>query len=267
MILRAEDLGGGYGSRRVVNGIHLDIRAGEWLSVVGGNGSGKSTLVRLLSRILKPSQGRVLFQGQDLQRWDPRILSRHMAVLPQQPRVPSGLTVTQLVSLGRSPHQPWWQWQVSGTGQARVQWALEQVDLLGDAQRWVEELSGGERQRAFLALALAQDPQILLLDEPTTFLDLRYQLELLEVLRRLHQQGLTVITVLHDLNLAARYSQRIALMHQGSVVDVGSPEAVLTPEKLRQVFGLECERLQTPVGFQLCPISSVAGIPQAVVCS
>ncbi|GAB4218470.1 MAG: ABC transporter ATP-binding protein [Synechococcales cyanobacterium] len=265
-MLRAEDLAGGYGSRPVVSGITLSISAGEWLSVVGGNGSGKSTLVRLLSRLLKPSHGQVCFQGRDLQTWDPQALSRQMAVLPQQPRIPVGLTVRQLVSLGRSPHQPWWRWQVSGAGQARVQWALEQVDLLGYAHRWVEELSGGERQRAFLALALAQDPQVLLLDEPTTFLDLRYQLELLEVLRRLHQQGLTVITVLHDLNLAARYSQRMALMHQGSLVDVGSPEAMLTPETLRQVFGLECERLQTPVGLQICPMSSVGGIPQTVVC-
>jgi len=264
-MLRAEDLAGGYGSRTVVSGITLGISVGEWLSVVGGNGSGKSTLVRLLSRILKPAQGQVVFQGRDLQTWDAKALSRQLALLPQQPRIPSGLTVTQLVSLGRSPHQPWWRWQVSSTGQARVQWALEQVDLVRFAHRWVEELSGGERQRAFLALALAQDPQVLFLDEPTTFLDLRYQLELLEVLSRLHQQGLAVITVLHDLNLAARYSQRIALMYQGSLVDVGSPEAMLTPEKLRQVFGLECERLQTSVGFQVCPISSVGG--KAVVCS
>lgn len=263
MILQAENLSGGYGSRLVLQGVNLAIPAGEWLSVVGGNGSGKSTLIRLLSGFLKPHSGRVILAGRDLQTWNRQSLGRRLALLPQQPQIPAGLTVAQLVSLGRSPHQPWWRWQLSSGGRARVRWALEQVDLLPYAHRWLEELSGGERQRAFLALALAQDPQVLLLDEPTTFLDLRYQLELLEVLGRLHQQGLTVVTVLHDLNLAARFSQRIALMHQGQLLDVGSPEAVLTPEKLRQGFGLECERLQTPVGLQVCAIRSI----RSVVCS
>ncbi len=258
-ILQAENLTGGYGSRSVVRQVTLNVERGEWLSIVGPNGSGKSTLLRLLSRVLIPQAGRVYLGGRDLHaQLTPQQVARQLALLPQQQRIPAGLTVQQLVSLGRSPHQRWWEWQLTRADGQRVDKALEQTGLGSLASRRVETLSGGERQRAFLALALVQEPQVLLLDEPTTFLDLRYQLELLELLQRLKQeQGLTVITVLHDLNLAIRYSQRMALLGSGQLQAVGSPQAVLTPTLVRQVFGLEVEWISTPVGGQLCPLTSL----------
>ena len=259
-ILQVEDLSGGYGSRTVVRQVSFSVQKGEWLSIVGPNGSGKSTVLRLLSRVLIPQAGRVCLGGRDLHaQLTPQQVARQLALLPQQPRIPAGLTVRQLVSLGRSPHQPWWAWQLTRADWQRVEWALEQTGLGSLALRRVETLSGGERQRAFLALALVQEPQVLLLDEPTTFLDLRHQLELLELLQRLKQeQGLAVVTVLHDLNLAIRYSEQIALLGSGQMQALGSPLAVLTPSRVRQVFGLEVEWISTPVGPQLCPLRSTA---------
>ncbi len=257
LVLEAIDLAGGYGSKSVIDGIHLSVQRGEWLSCVGPNGSGKSTLLRLLCRLLKPQSGQVLLNGVDLQTQKSSTLARRLAMLPQYHPIPAGMSVRQLVSLGRSPHQSWWQWDLDLAGRQYVERALAQTRLLPLADQPVEALSGGERQRAFLALALAQNPQVLLLDEPTTFLDLRYQLELLELLKTLNlEQGLTVITVLHDLNLAARYSYRIALLSAGSLVALGSPPDVLTRSQLQQVFGLEVELIQTSVGLQVCPLHS-----------
>lgn len=258
-ILEAKNVWGGYGSRPVIRDLSLKVEQGEWLSIVGPNGSGKSTLLRLLSRILIPFAGCVYLNGRDLHRQlTPRQVAQQLALLPQQQRIPTGLTVRQLVSLGRSPHQPWWAWQLRQADWQRVEQALAQTGLGSLAERDLETLSGGERQRAFLAMALVQEPQVLLLDEPTTFLDLRYQLELLDLLQQLkHERGLTVITVLHDLNLAIRYSQRIALLKAGQLQVVGSPHEVLTPARVRQVFGLEVEWISTPVGRQLCPLAAV----------
>ena len=164
--------------------MNLQLDRGEWLSLLGGNGSGKSTLLKLLSRLLSPQQGIVWLDGKAIHHEPPNVVAQKMALLPQQQTVPSGLSVQQLVSLGCTPHQPWYQWELSGVDRFQVDRAmiLTQVDF---ADRAVESLSGGERQRAFLALALAQNPQVLLLDEPTTYLDLRYQLELLTLLKDL----------------------------------------------------------------------------------
>ncbi len=257
-ILEAVNLSGGYGSRMVIAGLSISIQQGEWLSLVGANGSGKSTLLRLLCRILTPQSGHVVLEGQPLADQKTDQIARQVAMVPQTQRIPEGISVRQLVSLGRSPHQPWWQWQLDPIQQGFVDLALEQTGLISLAHRRVETLSGGERQRAFLALALAQNPKILVLDEPTTFLDLRYQLELLELLKRLNrEQGLALITVLHDLNLAARFSETIALLQEGSLVARGSPEQVLTSSLLQQVFGLEAELIHTPVGLQICALRSI----------
>jgi len=255
--LESQALWGGYGSKTVIREIHLTLEAGQWLSLVGANGSGKSTLLRLLGRILQPQQGKVLLDGKLIHQQPAHRVARTLAFLPQQQTVPSGLTVRQLVSLGRTPHQPWWRWELDREDRERVEAALVQTQLEGFSERPVEHLSGGERQRAFLALALAQNPKVLLLDEPTTYLDLSYQLHLLELLKHLNHQGLAVITVLHDLNLAARYSDHLAMLHRGEIQALGSPTAVLTPENLRQVFGVEVAVLETPVGIQICPLAPV----------
>lgn len=258
MPLETQDLSGGYREIAVIRDINLGLQTGEWLSLVGANGSGKSTLLKLASRILKPFHGAVLLDGEAIHQQPAQVVAQQLALLPQQPALPAGLTVKQLVSLGRTPHQAWWQWGLSTEDEQQVQRAIAATQIEQFQQRPVEQLSGGERQRAFLALALAQNPKVLLLDEPTTFLDIRYQLQLLELLKRLNQQqGLSVITVLHDINLAARYSDRIAMLSQGEIVALGSPPDVLTPENLARVFHIQGVAIETPVGLQICPLAAV----------
>lgn len=262
--LTAQNLSGGYSKRPIIKDINLSLQPGEWLSLVGANGSGKSTLLRLFSRILLPQQGMVLLDGKAIQTQSAQSVARQLAILPQQPAIPAGLTVQQLVGLGRTPHQPWWQWDLDGEDRRAVEMAIAQTQLTALRDRPVEELSGGERQRAFLALTLAQEPQVLLLDEPTTFLDLQHQLELLDLLKTLNQQRqLTIITVLHDLNLAIRYSDRLAMLHQGAIAAIGTPAQVVTPDNLRQVFEVEAVTLHTPVGLQICLLSSCKTPPRS----
>ncbi|MFQ4137014.1 ABC transporter ATP-binding protein [Nodosilinea sp. PGN35] len=260
--LESRHLSGGYGNQPIVQGVNLAVEPGEWLCLVGANGSGKSTLLRLLSRVLKPQGGRVMLLGRDIHALSPTAVAQTLALLPQQQTLPEGLTVQQLVSLGRSPHQSWWQWDLDAEGQQRVAQALAWTELGAYRDRPVSELSGGERQRAFLALALAQAPQVLLLDEPTTFLDIHYQLQLLELLKRLNrQQGLSIVTVLHDINLAARYCDRLAMLRQGHLWAIGPPAEVLTAENLRDVFQVEVEIFTTPFGQQVFPIAASAPSP------
>jgi len=257
MPLVARHLSGGYGHRPIVTDVNLALAAGEWLSLLGANGSGKSTLLRLISRVLKPQAGVALLDGHDIHQLSPTAAAQRLALLPQQQTLPAGLTVYQLVSLGRSPHQPWWQWELDGASRDQVEKALQWTEIAPYRHRPVTELSGGERQRVLLALALAQDPKVLLLDEPTTFLDLHYQLQLLELLKRLNrQQGLSIITVLHDINLAARYSDRLALLRQGQLWAVGTPSEMLTPTLLRDVFDIDATVMDTPVGLQICPLGA-----------
>ncbi|MCW5314213.1 ATP-binding cassette domain-containing protein [Nostoc sp. KVJ3] len=259
MPLELQNLTGGYTKVPIVQDINLTLQTGEWLSLVGANGSGKSTLLKLLSRILSPQQGTVLLDGKVIHSQPANLVAQKLALLPQQQTVPVGLTVRQLVSLGRTPHQSWWQWELNAQDWVKVEAAIKKTQLEKLSDRLVEELSGGEKQRAFLALALAQEPKVLLLDEPTTFLDINYQLQLLELLKNLNQQQeLTIVTVLHELNLAARYSSRIALLKQGHLWGVGIPEEVLTSRAIAQVFGVESVIIQTPVGLQVCAISAVS---------
>ncbi len=256
MPLEAQNLVGGYTTTPIIHGIDLALQQGEWLSLVGANGSGKSTLLKLLSRILQPQKGTVILDGKAIHTQPAQVVAQKLAILPQQQTIPAGLTVRQLVSLGRTPHQPWWQWELDREDRQKVDEAIVETGIEQFSDRLVENLSGGERQRAFLALALAQAPQVLLLDEPTTYLDIHYQLQLLELLKPLNQQQkLSIVTVLHEVNLAARYSDRIAMLKQGSLWDIGTPAGVLTPENLAQVFGVEVIILQTPVGLQICPIA------------
>jgi iron complex transport system ATP-binding protein len=256
-ILEAQKISGGYGDRSIVQDVCLSLQSGEWLSLVGANGSGKSTLLRLVSRILSPTNGVVILDGKAIHQQPAKKVAQKLALLPQQQTVPEGLTVEQLVALGRTPHQEWWQWELSQTDRDVVKRAIGQTQLQNYADRPVEDLSGGERQRAFLALALAQEPQVLLLDEPTTYLDVHYQLELLEMLRGLNRQhNLTIVTVLHELNLAARYSDRIAMLKDGHIAALGDPMTVMTPANLAQVFNLEAVVIETPIGRQICAIRS-----------
>jgi iron complex transport system ATP-binding protein len=255
--LEVQNLTIAYGSIAALTSIDLSVFPGEWLSIIGPNGSGKSTLLKLMARLLSPQTGTILLDGREIHSQPTKVVAQKLAMLPQQQTIPAGLTVRQLASLGRSPHQAWWQWELDRAGNAKVEDALRDVQMLDKSDRPVQQLSGGEKQRAFLALALAQDARILLLDEPTTYLDLRYQLELLELLKHLNQQQkLTLITVLHEINLAARYSSRLALLDRGQLSAVGTAAEILTPANFAEVFGLSVVTLETPVGLQICPISA-----------
>lgn len=256
MPLEAQHLSGGYGKTPIVEGINLVLQPGEWLSLLGANGSGKSTLLRLMSRILEPQEGVVYLDGKSIHRQPIQEVARQLAILPQQQTIPPGLTVEQLVSLGRAPYQNWWEWELDAQGREKVEEAMEETGVIPFRDRQVTQLSGGEKQRVFLALALAQNPKVLLLDEPTTYLDIHFQLQLLDLLKYLNQkQKLSIITVLHDINLAARYSDRLALLRQGQLFSVGDAGAILTPENMAAVFDVEVLVLDTPVGIQICPLS------------
>ena len=257
MVLDVQNLEGGYGNKTIVEHVTLTLNQGEWLSILGANGSGKSTLLRLFGRILSPQQGAILLSGNDIQTLSSTAIARQLALLPQQQTLPASLNVYQLVSLGRSPHQPWWQWDLTTQDRDQIEQALAWTDMNQYRHEPVSALSGGQRQRAFLALALAQQPRVLLLDEPTTYLDIHYQLQLLALLKQLNQQKhLAIITVLHDINLAARYSDRLAFMRTGKLWAIGSVAATLTPDIMNQIFDVEVAILDTPIGPQICPLAA-----------
>ncbi|MBF6140977.1 ABC transporter ATP-binding protein [Nocardia farcinica] len=237
----------GYGDRVIVDGLSLDIAPGVVTTVIGPNGCGKSTLLRSLGRLLRPSAGQVLLDGKAISSMKTKDVARIVGMLPQTPVAPEGLTVADLVARGRHPHQSWLR-QWSADDETEVLAALEQTGIADLADRPLDELSGGQRQRAWISMALAQGTDILLLDEPTTYLDLAHSLEVLDLVDRLHDElGRTVVMVLHDLNLAIRYSDRLVVMRDGRIVAQGSPGDIITAELLREVFTLDASVLEDPV--------------------
>lgn len=237
----------GYGGAPIVKGVDVDIPDGAITAIVGPNGCGKSTLLRALARLLSPSEGSVLLDGEDIQRIATREVARRVGLLPQSPIAPAGITVRELVARGRTPHQkvlrPW-----SAEDETSVMSALHSTGLTAIADEAVDELSGGQRQRAWIAMALAQDTPIMLLDEPTTFLDIAHQYEVLDLLHRLHhRQGRTIVMVVHDLHQAARYASHVIAMSGGEVAASGAPSEVLTEQLVGDVFGLDVRVLPDPV--------------------
>ncbi|MGW4328063.1 ABC transporter ATP-binding protein [Nocardia sp. NPDC004573] len=245
--LSAENVTLGYGDRVVVDGLSSTITPGVVTTVIGPNGCGKSTLLRSLGRLLRPRDGRVLLDGKAISTMKTKDVARIIGMLPQSPVAPEGLTVADLVARGRHPHQSWFR-QWSGTDETEVTTALEQTGIADLADCPLDELSGGQRQRAWISMALAQGTDILLLDEPTTYLDLAHSIEVLDLVDRLHADlGRTVVMVLHDLNLAIRYSDQLVVMHAGRVVATGAPSEVVSVELLREVFDLDATVLEDPV--------------------
>jgi iron complex transport system ATP-binding protein len=214
--------------------------------VIGPNGCGKSTLLRGLGRLLAPRAGQVTLDGEPLARLSTRHVATQLSVLPQTPAAPSGLTVADLVSRGRHPRQKWYQ-QFSRADQTVVEDALKATDILDLADTPIEDLSGGQRQRAWISMTLAQETGILLLDEPTTYLDLAHQVEVLELVRRLNlYHGRTIVMVLHDISLAARYSDHIIAMKNGRIIAQGTPDDVITPGNLLEIFALTAHVVPEP---------------------
>jgi iron complex transport system ATP-binding protein len=245
--LRARDLRLAYGDRVVVDGLDLDLPAGRITVIVGANACGKSTLLRALARLLRPAAGAVTLDGRAIHTLPTRQVAQRVGILPQSPVAPDGLTVLDLVSLGRSPHQTWWR-QWSPADQEAVTAALAAMDMADLADRPVDELSGGQRQRAWLAMAVAQDTPVLLLDEPTTFLDLSHQIDVLDLVLDLNRRdGRTVVMVLHDLNQAARYADHLVAMKAGRIVARGDPARVVTAGLVTEVFEVRCQVMPDPV--------------------
>ncbi|CQH53489.1 Fe(3+) dicitrate ABC transporter ATP-binding protein FecE [Yersinia frederiksenii] len=254
MILNADNLYAGYGNRSILKGISLQLPANKITALVGPNGCGKSTLLKCFSRLVTPSSGQITCNGQDIISLSMRALAQGSALLPQQHVIPEGIDVEELVSYGRSPWLGVWG-RLSRADRRLIKQAMEDAHIIEFAKTRVSELSGGQRQRAFLAMTLAQNTPMILLDEPTTYLDINHQAELMALLRRLNLQGKTLITVLHDLNQASRYCDHLVMMSAGSIVAEGTPEEVITPENLKQVFGVEAEIHPDPVsGTPMCII-------------
>jgi len=236
----------GYGGAPVVRDVSLSVPAGEVTTIIGPNGCGKSTLLRVLARLLRPDSGEVRLRGEPISGLRTRELATQLSMLPQNPVAPEGMTVADLVARGRQPHQPWYR-QWSREDEQIVEDAMDSTGVLDLAERPLDELSGGQRQRAWIAMTLAQQTDIVLLDEPTTHLDLAHAVEVLDLVMRLRRDtGRTIVTVLHDMNLAARYSDRLVVLREGVVLAEGTPGEVLVPDLLAQAFGLEAIVFQDP---------------------
>ncbi|GLU49634.1 ABC transporter ATP-binding protein [Nocardiopsis ansamitocini] len=244
--LLVEELTLGYKDRAVIDSLDLAIPAGQITAIVGANACGKSTLLRSMSRLLAPRSGRVLLDGKEVHRLPSKQVARTLGLLPQSPIAPEGITVSNLVGRGRHPHQKMLsRW--SKEDDEAVAAALEATRTVELADRPVDELSGGQRQRVWIAMALAQRTDLLLLDEPTTFLDVNHQVEVLDLLTDLnHSSGTTIVLVLHDLNLAARYADHLIALASGRLHAAGPPEEVLVPETVHAVFGLHSQVITDP---------------------
>ncbi|MEM3012003.1 MAG: ABC transporter ATP-binding protein [Candidatus Hadarchaeales archaeon] len=244
-----------YGDLQALRGVTLEAREGEVTCLVGPNGSGKTTLLRCLDGILRPQKGTIFLDGREIGEFTQRELSRKVSYLPQDHSHVFPLTVFDTVLLGRRPHLGW---RVGERDLKVVSEVLERMGMEELALRYFDELSGGEKQKVLLARSLAQEPEILLLDEPTSNLDLRHQLVLLGLLREtVGRRGITAVMALHDLNLASRFSDRVVLLHRGRVFAEGRPKEVLTPGNLERVYGVRAKRLRGPDGPYLLPLAPV----------
>ncbi len=245
--LTASNLALSYDNTSIIHNLSLTIPHRKITTLVGPNGCGKSTLLRGLSRLLKPNHGSVVLNGQDIWKLPTKELAKQLGILPQGPTAPEGLTVHELVAQGRYPHQSWLQ-QWSAEDERVTHDAMQITNITAFADRPVDTLSGGQRQRAWIAMTLAQDSDLILLDEPTTFLDLAYQIEVLELLHDLNvERGKTIVMVLHDLNHACRYADRLVAICDGRIFAEGAPDQIVTESMVKEVFKIDCRVIDDPV--------------------
>jgi iron complex transport system ATP-binding protein len=262
--LGAEGVTVGYADRVVLDNLDVSVPTGVITTVIGPNGCGKSTLLRTLSRLLKPRQGTVLLDGHDIARLRTKDVAKRMGLLPQTPIAPEGLTVADLVARGRHPHQSWVR-QWSSDDADVVAKALQMTGVADLAHRPVDSLSGGQRQRVWISMTLAQGTDLLLLDEPTTYLDLAHAIDVIDLVDDLHEGGCTIVMVLHDLNLAVRYSDNLIVMKAGSIVAQGHPSDVITSDLLLDTFGLQAKVIDDPVSERplIVPIGRTHVVPKS----
>ncbi|PCD83794.1 ABC transporter ATP-binding protein [Lysinibacillus fusiformis] len=240
-MLKIEQLSISYEQKEVVHNFSFEVEQGEILSIIGPNGSGKSTILKAIARMQPYSDGNILFEGENMRRLSSKEIARKMCMLSQQNQAPSDISVKSLVAYGRYPHKKWFE-RLNAEDEAIIDWALEKTYLSQYKEKPIAALSGGEAQRAWIAMALAQRPQVLLLDEPTTFLDIAHQHEVLELVRELNRDmGMTVVMVLHDLNQASSYSDKIVVVKDGNRAQLGTPDEVMTEQMIQQIYRMEAE--------------------------
>ncbi|HID55026.1 TPA: heme ABC transporter ATP-binding protein [Candidatus Poribacteria bacterium] len=246
-VYKVENLSFGYEKEQIIKGLSFDVEDGEILGIIGPNGSGKTTLLRLLSGVLHPWSGRVKFKGRDLRRMRRREIARKVAVVPQQNLIIFPFTVREIVLMGRAPYLGMFQ-NESKRDFEIAERAMDYTDTLRLAHKPVDELSGGELQRVIIARALAQEPEVMLLDEPTSHLDLKHQMEIFNLIKRLNfEEGMTFVLVLHDLNLAGEYCDRLLLLKEGRSYKMGKPDEVLTAETIRETYGVDALVTRNPI--------------------
>jgi iron complex transport system ATP-binding protein len=246
MSLSTHDLTVGYHAKAIVKNVSLDLPDGKIIALLGPNGCGKSTLLKAIARILPPLEGNIHWQGKDILKQPSRYLATQLALLPQTQPIPEGIKVKDLVAYGRSPYTGFWG-RLNAKDNQIIQTMMEKVGVAELADQLVSELSGGQRQRVWLAMTLAQDTPYILLDEPTTYMDLSHQVELMALLKTLNESGKTIITVLHDINQAARYCDYLIVMKEGEIITQGPAETVITQSILKSVFSLNAQIHQDPI--------------------
>ncbi|MGO2506265.1 MAG: ABC transporter ATP-binding protein [Psychrobacter alimentarius] len=251
--LQGQSLTLGYHQQAIIDQLDIDIPKGKITVFVGSNGCGKSTLLKAFARLINPKQGQVILNGANIQQRSTSQVARELSILPQSPQAPESMSVYQLVRMGRYPHQNWLK-QWSETDEQKVMEALERASLLDLKDRLVDSLSGGQRQRAWIAMTLAQDTDVILLDEPTTYLDLAHQIDVLDLLYDLNrEQNKTIVMVLHDLNLACRYAHFMVAIADKKVFAKGDPSDILDAQNVRHIFGLDCHITTDPIfGTPMC---------------
>lgn len=240
-MLKVQNLSVSLHDKNIIKNMNFTIEEGEIVSIIGPNGSGKSTALKAISRMIKPEEKTVYLNNEDLVTLKSKDISKMMSVLFQANEAPADITVEQLIEYGRMPHKKWFE-RLDEEDRAIIEWAIEKTDLEPFRNRQVTTLSGGEAQRAWIAMSLAQRPKILLLDEPTTYLDISHQLQLLELIYKVNKElGMTIVMVLHDLNQASLYSDKICVIQKGEMIKYGTSEEVITRELIRKVYHVDCD--------------------------
>tara|TARA_B100000927_G_scaffold158715_1_gene127848 strand:+ start:29 stop:802 length:774 start_codon:yes stop_codon:yes gene_type:complete len=254
--LKLRNFSVGYKNNIVVRNINLSVYSGEWLGIIGPNGSGKSTLVKGIMGIIKSFRGDIYLKDKDIKLFKKKRIAQTISFLPQQLNSNLMITVKELVALGRSPYKEFWEFDLNKIDQEKINESLNLVDMYDLKDKLISQISGGQIQRAYLALALAQEPEILILDEPTNALDLKYQLKFLEIVKKLQvKSNISIITILHDLNLASRYSDKIIALKNGKSIGYGSCNEIINEKFIKEIFDIDVLVSDTPYGKQIYPVN------------